>query len=133
MDNLGFLSYSDLGDGGCRVIYDESLPQPDPIPVNPQSKENEMDPTTVTGMGSSDDLPVEIIREDWFPLKLPNYFVGADAAALLTAVIISVFIPEEEREEFLSELMQDPVNNGSIGAGIQPILDSLIIEPLLPG
>ena len=126
MDNLGFLSYSDLGDGGCRVIYDESLPQPDPIPVNPQSKENEMDPTTVTGMGSSDDLPVEIIREDWFPLKLPNYFVGADAAALLTAVIISVFIPEEEREEFLSELMQDPVNNGSIGAGIQPILDSLI-------
>jgi len=124
MGRLGFYSYTDMGDGGCRVIYDEQLPPPDPIAVD--SGRKTMDPTTVTGPHVGEDKSVIIEKDGWFPVKLPGYHVGVDANAVLASLVLLFFLEEEERDELLDRLKRDPVSPGSIGAGIQPILDSLV-------
>jgi len=63
-DGVKFAAYTDLGDGGARVIFDDSLPVPDP--KYPTGQKEEMDPASVEGPRSSSDEWIDLLQTgDW--------------------------------------------------------------------
>jgi len=71
---VGFFAYTDLGDGGLRVIYAPDItPLPEPPPIE---NEKELAPEQVTGPPIPCDIWVELTADDWTDAELPGYAVG---------------------------------------------------------
>lgn len=115
LDNLGFLAYTDLGDGGLRVIFDEQMPPPNPVEIDTSKKEQRLD--TVQGYGLGSDEWKEITTNGWTPTKLPSYPVAFNYVGLFWAIIAQIFGGDVDFKE---------IPPGSIGSGLQVLLDSLI-------
>jgi hypothetical protein len=65
-----FLAYTDLGDGGLRVIYDEELEPPSEPPLNEEPKK--LEPGMVPGPGSAGERWIELQATDWQAIDLPD-------------------------------------------------------------
>jgi hypothetical protein len=71
---VGFFAYTDLGDGGLRVIFAPDIPAlADPPPVEPAKA---LRPEQVTGPHLPCEQWVEIPAADFSASGLPQYFVG---------------------------------------------------------
>jgi hypothetical protein len=71
---VGFFAYSDLGDGGLRVIFAPDMPAlADPPPVE---DEKVLRPEQVTGPHLPCDEWIELRAEDWIDAELIGYRVG---------------------------------------------------------
>ena len=82
-----FLAYTDLGDGGLRVIYDADLGPPDEPP--PVKKPKTLEPASVPGPGSGDERWIELSADDWQDAGLPAIVLGTDVRVLLAPTITS--------------------------------------------
>lgn len=111
---LSFYGYTDLGDGGCRIVFQDNLPSPDPPLTSPRKG---LDPATVVGPGAGADEWVEWNAVAWQPTHLPGYPVRLNVELMLVAAIAAAFGAEVEADE---------LTPGAIGVGLQPALDSLI-------
>ena len=73
-DPVGFFAYSDLGDGGLRVIFAPDIPAlTDPPPID---DEKVLRPEQVTGPHLRCDEWIELPAEDWIDAELIGYSVG---------------------------------------------------------
>jgi len=69
-----FFGYTDLGDGGLRVIYAPDIaPLSDPPPIE---DEKTLRPDQVTGPPIACDVWVEVRAPDWRATEVPGYSVG---------------------------------------------------------
>jgi hypothetical protein len=71
-----FFAYSDLGDGGARVVLEANTPPPDSPPLTPDVKT--LTPAAVPGPGVGSDKWIEIAPPpggDWIASALPGDFV----------------------------------------------------------
>lgn len=73
-DPWKFFAYTDMGDGGLRVIFDADLPGPGDVSLPERPKD--LVPELVPGPGSSDELWIEIDAAGWIPGRLPGYTFG---------------------------------------------------------
>ena len=119
--SLSFYGYTDLGDAGSRIVYDEDLPDPDPLPIGDQKG---MDPASVEGTGCSADEWVEWDISDWQETKLPSYPVQLNLAGMIAAGLIELIIALLGGEDVDIDVTK--LTTGSIGSGLQPVLDSLV-------
>ncbi len=71
---VGLFAYTDLGDGGLRVIYAPDIPSPGEPP--PIGNEKVLRPEQVTGPSIPCDVWVEFAAADWAPAEVPAYDVG---------------------------------------------------------
>jgi len=116
---INFFAYTDLGDGGCRVIYKEDFTPPE-VPTREPIKG--MSPDAVTGPGLGTDTWIHVIKSGWFDAELPGYHVGVDASAVLTGILLIPFLDPDTVEE----MNLGAITDGSLGTGLQAMLDSLI-------
>lgn len=65
-----FVSYTDLGDGGLRVVFDADLGPPDEPP--PIKDPKRVEPESVPGPGSGDERWIELETTDWQNAGVPR-------------------------------------------------------------
>ena len=82
-----FLAYTDLGDGGLRVIYDADLGPPDEPP--PIKKPKTLEPESVPGPGSGDERWIDLPAADWQDAGVPAIVLDSDARVLLPPTVNS--------------------------------------------
>jgi rubredoxin len=109
--HLTFYAYTDMGDRGLRVIYNDLLP--DPVPIPGEIDKNGLDPANVTGPTSTTDLWFDIPSSGWTQVELPPYDVTRD------------FFGSDD--SFLTDNKPYP---GALSSGLMPLLDT--ISCLLP-
>ncbi len=131
---LDFYAYTDLADGGLRIIYDDDLSTPDPQTQPTEDKEG-MEPGQVAGTGTGEDFPVEIGWDGYAKLDLPSYPVtynwgteeyqtdGAPHGALWSRIQVPLEILLKLLEEITSQNPPTFVITPDVAAGIQDWVD----------
>lgn len=80
-DRPRFMAYSDMGDGGARVVFNDSMPLPTPGPIASKG----FAPENVAGTAAAVDTFIDIVQNgSWEPAKLPSYSVWAPNQAIVT-------------------------------------------------
>ncbi len=80
--HLQFYAYTDMGDRGLRVIYDDVLPDPDPVPG--VIDKNGLGPANVTGPIGTKDKWFDVPLSGWTQIELPPYDVTKDILGFKT-------------------------------------------------
>jgi len=73
-----FVSYTDLGDGGLRVIFDSELPPPhEPKPI----EKDRLEPPSVPGPGSGSEQWVVLNAANWVDALVPSIMLDDDLSS----------------------------------------------------
>jgi len=112
-EQLIMLSYTDLGDGGARVLYSSNgmtIP-----PATPSTKDSGVPPERL--VRALEDQPVTLSAESWKPTSLPTYRVVPWTTAIYGD--LATYDPP------FNPTATPPRNPGSLASGIQPAADGL--------
>jgi rubredoxin len=105
--HMQFYAYTDMGDRGLRVIYDDSLPDPNPVPG--VVGKNGLDPANVTGPIGTTDQWFEVPLTGWTQIELPPYDVTKDLLG--------------SSDSFLTNNKPYP---GALSSGLMPLCDTIL-------
>ena len=116
---VGFFAYSDLGDGGLRVIFAPDIPElPEPPPVD---NKKVLRPEQVTGPRLLCEQWVQLDAADWTASELPAYPVGIGPPRSLGSAV-------EVPIEFLLDGVAQPRPDGSRFNPLEGLTDADLDE-----
>jgi hypothetical protein len=132
---LRFFAYNDLGDGGCRVVFADTLPAPNPQPLTDLKNPA---PGSVTGPGAGSDAWIELTQSGWGPCDLPVYpqdCGGENSPSIATSMecVCNFFVTychgEFRHGQLFPEQWEEiwkPLTDINAGARFFRVLDSMI-------